>query len=111
MAQPAVPVNEDRTDLLGIPLYWAKASINLPFLWESWIGHVFLATGLKDNIKPHDLLVEPTEVIDEPPPRPESVAEGEDAGAANARRQRDQAAIRRITELNVERRRKEFVLS
>ena len=34
------------------------------------------------------------------------MAEGEDAGAANARRQRDQAAIRRITQLNVERRRK-----
>ena len=61
---------------------------------------------MKDNINPHDLLVEPTEVIDEPPPRPESVVEGEDAGAANARRQRDQAAIRRITELNVEMRRK-----
>ena len=73
MAQPAVPVNEDRTDLLGIPTYWAKASINPPFLWESWFGQFFFA-GLKDNIDPHDLLVEPTGVIDEPPPRPESVA-------------------------------------
>ena len=106
MAQPAVPVNEDRTDLLGIPPYWAKASINPPFLWESWIGQCFLAAGLKDNINLHDLLVEPTEFIDKPPSRPESVAEGEDAGAANVRRQRDQAAIRRITELNKERRRK-----
>ena len=67
---------------------------------------IFLAAGLKDNINPHDLLVEPTEVIDEPPSRPELIAEGEDAGAANARRQKEQAAIRRITELNVERRRK-----
>ena len=106
MAQPAVPVNEDRTDLLGIPLFWAKASINPPFLQESWIGQFFLAAGLKDNINPRDLLTEPTEVIGEPPPRPESIAEGEDAGAANARRQRDQAAIRRITKLNIERRRK-----
>ena len=106
MAQPAVPVNEDRIDLLGVPPFWAKASVNPPFLWESWIGQFFLAAGWKDNINPHDLLVEPSEVIDEPPPRPESVAEGEDAGAVNARRQRDQAAIRRITELNVERRRK-----
>ena len=67
MAQPAVPVNEDRTDLLGIPPFWAKASFNPPFLWESWIGQFFLATGLKDNINPRDLLIEPTEVIDEPP--------------------------------------------
>ena len=106
MAQPAVPVNEDRTDLLGIPPFWAKASINPPFLWESWIGQFFLAAGLKDNINPHDLLTEPTEVVDKPPPRPESIADGEDTGAAEARRQRDQAAIRRINELNIERRRK-----
>ena len=99
-------MNEDRTDLLGIPPYWAKASVSPQFLWESWIGQFFLAAGLKDNINPQDLLVEPTEVIDEPPPRPESVAEGEDAGAADARSRRDQAAIRRIAELNVERRRK-----
>ena len=36
MAQPAVPVNEDRTDLLGIPPFWAKTSINPPFIWETW---------------------------------------------------------------------------
>ena len=68
MAQPAVPVNEDRTDMLGISAFWAKASISPPFLWESWIGRFFLAAGLKDNVNPHDLLVEPNEVIDEPPP-------------------------------------------
>ena len=106
MAQPAVPVNEDRTDLLGIPPFWAKPSINPPFLWESWIGQFFLAVGLKDNINPQDLSVEPAEVIDDPPPKPEAVGNAEDAGEANARALRDQAAVRRITELNVERRRK-----
>ena len=74
MAQPAVPVNEDRTDLLGIPSFWTKASINPQFLWESWICQFFLAAGLKDNINPHDLLIEPAEVLDELPPRPETVA-------------------------------------
>ena len=106
MAQTAVPVNEDRTDLLGVPPFWAKAFINPPFLWESWIGQFFLAAGLKDNINPHDILVEPAEVLDEPPPRHETVADGEDAGTAEARRQRDQAVIRRINEVNVERKRK-----
>ena len=33
MAQPAVPVNEDMTDLLGIPPFWAKTSVNPPFIW------------------------------------------------------------------------------
>ena len=106
MAQPAVPVNEDRTDLLGIPPFWAKPSINPPFLWESRIGQFFLAFGLKDNINPQDLLVEPAEFIDEPPPRAEAVGATEDAGEANARVLRDQAAVRRINELNIERRRK-----
>ena len=103
MAQPAVPVNEDRTDLLGIPPFWAKPSINPPFLWESWIGQFFLAVGLKDNINPQDLLVEPAEVIDR---AREAVGATEDAGEANARILRDQAAVRRINELNIERRRK-----
>ena len=65
-----------------------------------------MAAGLKDNINPHDLLIEPAEVLDEPPPRPETIADGEDAGAVKARRQRDQAAIRRINDLNIERKRK-----
>ena len=99
-------MNEDRTDLLGIPPFWAKPSINPPFLWESWIGQFFLAVGLKDNINPQDLLVEPAEVIDEPPPRAESVGATEDAGEANARILRDQAPVRRINELNIERRKK-----
>ena len=104
MAQPAVPVNEDRTDLLGIPPFWAKSSIIPPFLWESWIGQFFLAVGLKNNINPQDLLVERAEVIDEPPPRAEAVGAMEDAVEANARILRDQAAVRRINELNIERR-------
>ena len=85
MAQPAVPVNEDRIDLLSISPSWAKPYVNPPFLWEPWIGQFFLAVGLKDNINPHDLLVEPAEIIDDPPPKPEAVVTGEDAGEANAR--------------------------
>ena len=65
-------------------------SINPPFLWKSWIGQFFLAVGLKDNINPEDLLVEPAEVIDEPPPRAEAVGATENSGEANARIHRDQ---------------------
>ena len=52
MAQPAVPVNEDRTDLLVIPPFWARTSVNSPFIWETWVGQFFLAVSLKDNISP-----------------------------------------------------------
>ena len=44
--------------------------------------------------------------IDDPPPKSEAVVTGENAAEANARVLRDQAAIRRVNELNVERRRK-----
>ena len=106
MAQPAVPVNEDRTDLLGIPPFWAKPSINPPFLWESWIGQFFLAVGLKDNLNPQDVLTEPVEVIDEPPPKAETAGATETAAETDARLLRDQAAIRRVNDFNTERRRK-----
>ena len=50
--------------------------------------------------------MEPAENIDEPPPRAEEVGPTEDAGEANARVLRDQAAVRRINKMNIERRRK-----
>ena len=99
-------MNEDRTGLLGIPPFWAKPSLNPPLLWESLIGQFFLAVGLEDNVNPQDLLAEPAEIIEEPPPKPETVGTGEDAAEANARVLRDQAAVRRANELNLERRSK-----
>ena len=70
MAQPAVPVNEYRPDLLGIPPFWAKTSVNPPFIWETWVGQFFLAVSLKDNISPGEVLVVPAELVDEPYPKP-----------------------------------------
>ena len=66
----------------------------------------FLAVGLKDNIDPNVLLADPAEIIDEPPPKPETVGTGEDAAEVNARVLRDQAAVQRVKELNLERWRK-----
>ena len=106
MAQPAVPVNEDRTDMLGIPAFWAKPSVNPPLLRESWIGQLLLAVGLKDKINPQDILAEPVEIIDEPLSKPQTITTWEDAAEANDRNLRDKAAVRRVTELNLERRRK-----
>ena len=71
-------MNEDRTALLVIPPFWVKPSVSPPFLRESWISQFFLAAGLKDNINPHDLLVEPAEIIDDPPPKSEALVTGED---------------------------------
>ena len=79
MVQPAVPVNEDRTDLLGIPPFWARTSVNSPFIWETWVGQFFLAVSLKDNISPGELLVAPAELVHEPYPKPEAPSAEENA--------------------------------
>ena len=55
MPQPAVPVNEDRTDLLGIPPFCAKSSVNLLFICRHGWGQFFLAVSLKDNISPEEV--------------------------------------------------------
>ena len=106
MAQPAVPVKEDRTDLLGIPPFWAKTSVNPPFIWETWLGQFFLAVSLKDNISPGELLVAPAELVDEPYPKPEAPSTDENAADVADRNLRMAAANRRIDEYNQERRRK-----
>ena len=72
MAQPAVPVNADRTDQLGIPPFWAKTSVKQAFIWETWVGQFFLAVSLKDIISPGEVLVAPAELVDEPYPKPEA---------------------------------------
>ena len=72
------------------------------FLWETWIDQFFLAVGLQDNINPNDLLDDPADIIDEPPPKPQAPGQGEDAAETSARILRDQAAVRRATEFNQE---------
>ena len=106
MAQPAVPVKEDRTDLLGIPPFWAKISVNPPFIWETWVGQFFLAVSLKDKISPGEGLVAPAELVDEPYPKSEAPGIDENAADVTSRNLRVAAANRRIDEYNQERRRK-----
>ena len=60
--------------------------------------------GLKDNLNPQDVLTEPVEVIDEPPPKAETAGATETAAETDARLLRDQAAIRRVNDFNTERR-------
>ena len=103
MAQPVVPVNEDRTDLLGIPPFWARTSVNPPFIWETWVGQFLLAVSLKDNISPGELLVAPSELVAEPYPKPEAPSTDEKAADVANRNLRIAAANRRIDEYNQER--------
>ena len=99
-------MNEDRTDLLGIPPFWAKTSVNPPFIWDTWVGQFFLAVSLKDNFSPGEVLVAPAELVDESYAKPEAPGTDENSADIANRNLRVAAINRSIDEYNQERRRK-----
>ena len=106
MAQPAVPVKEDRSDLLGIPPFWAKSSVNPLFISETWVGQFFLVISLTDNISSGEMIVAPAKLMDKPYPKLEAPGPSKSEADAANRNLRIAAANRRIDEYNEERRRK-----
>ena len=106
MAQPAVWISEDRTDLLGVPVFWHKPTADPPSSWDSWIGQFNLAITLREKCDPRELLKPPGVVHDDPVPKPEAVGVDEDAVAIANRIARNETAVRRVTEMNEERRAK-----
>ena len=106
MAQPAVPVSDDRTDLLGVSVFWLKPTADPPSSWDSWIGQFSLAITLRERCDPRELLKPPGVVHDDPAPKPEAVGIDEDAAAIANRIARNDAAARRVAEMNEKRRAK-----
>ena len=106
MAQPAVSTSEDRTDLLGVSVFWHKPTADPPHSWDSWIGQFNLAITLRERCDPRELLKPPGVVHDDPAPKPEVVGVDEDAAAIASRIARNDAAVRKVTEMNEERRAK-----
>ena len=106
MAQPAVSISEDRTDLLGVPAFWHKPTADPPNSWDSWIGQFNLAITLRERCDPRELLKPPGVVHDDPVPKAEAVGVDEDASAIANRIARNDAAVRRVAEMNEERRAK-----
>ena len=106
MAQTAVPVSDDRTDLLGVPVFWHKPTADPPSSWDSWIGQINLAITLRERCDPRELLKPPGAVHDDPVLKPEAVRVDEDTAAITNRFARNEAAVRRVAEMNEERRAK-----
>ena len=106
MAQPAVPVSDDRTDLLGVPVFWHKPTADPPSSWDSWIDQFNLAITLRESCDPRELLKPPGVVHDDHVPKPDNVGIDEDAVAIANRIARNDAAARRVAEMNEERRAK-----
>ena len=40
MAQLAVPVAVDQTDMLAVPIFWLKPASDPPSSWDFWIGQI-----------------------------------------------------------------------
>ena len=106
MAQPAVSTSEDRTDLLGVSVFWHKPTADPPHSWDSWIGQFNLAITLRERCDPRELLKPPGVVHNDPAPKPEVVGADEDAAAIASRIARNDAAVRKVTEMKEERGRK-----
>ena len=104
MAQPAIPVFDDRTDLLGVPVFWHKSTADPPSSWDFWIGPFNLVITFRQKCDPRELLKPPAVVHDDPIPKPEAVGLDEDAVAIANRIAKNEAAVRRVEEMNDERR-------
>ena len=103
---PLVPVSDDPTDLLGVPVFWNKPTAGPTCIWVSWIGQFNLAITLRERCDPRELLKPPGIVHNDPVPKLEAVGLDADAAAIANRIARNEAAARRKAEMNEERRAK-----
>ena len=67
-------------------------------------GLTALAVTVKENVNPEVMLEEPKDILEEPPPRPETLREGDNEAATIARNFRDKLARDRVRLENDERR-------
>ena len=93
MAQPAgFAAQDNRTDM-GIPVFWASANLDPPWQFKIWFEQFLMAVTVKENVNPEIFLEDPKDILEEPPPRPETPREGENEDARNARTLRDKLAV------------------
>ena len=98
MAQPAFLINDEMTDLSGLPIHWTKSSLSSPISWDNWLGQFSLGLDKKDNFNVSDINVAPSAAHKDPPQRPETKPDTEAQTEADNRLRRDAAALRRVEE-------------
>ena len=104
MAQPAGFAAKDNRTVMGIPVFWASANLDPPWQFEIWFQQFLMAVKVKENVNPEIILEESKDILEEPPPRPETPREGENENARNARTLRYKLARDRVLLENEERR-------
>ena len=96
MAQPAgFAAQDNRTDM-GIPVFWASANLDPPWQFKIWFEQFLMAVTVKENVNTEIILEEPKDILEEPPPRPETPRDVEKEDARNARILRDKLARDRV---------------
>ena len=96
MAQPAgFAAQDNRTDM-GIPVFWASANLDPPWQFKIWFEQFLMAVTVKENVNPEIILEEPKDILEEPPPSPETPIDGQNEDARNTRILRDKLAIDRV---------------
>ena len=104
MAQPAGFATQNNCTDMGIPVFWASANLDPPWQFKSWFEQFLMAVTVKENVSPEVMLEDPKEILDEPPPGPETPREEENEAATTARNLRDKLARDRVMLENEERR-------
>ena len=105
MAQPAgsgFTAQDNRPDM-GIPVFWASANSDPPWIFETGFDQFLLAVTVKENVDPEVMLEEPKIVLEEPLPVPEPPVQNEDAPAVAEREARNRLARDRVALENEER--------
>ena len=75
---------------MGIPIFWASASLYPPWHFKICLEHFLMAVTFKKNVNP-EIMLEDTKDI-KSTPRPETPRNGEDANAMAARELKDKLA-------------------
>ena len=104
MAQTAGFAAQDNRMDMGVPVFWASANLDSPWPFKIWFEQFLMAVTVKENVNPEIILEEPKDILEEPPPRPETPREGETENATAARNLRDKLARDRLLLENEERR-------
>ena len=106
MAQSAKNLRENTDSLTGTTPFWQNTAASAPNNWEEWLEHFFLVADLKEKCNTRVLLNDPTPVVTEPYPKPETAQTGETGEERTARESRNAAQILKIDAMNAEARRK-----
>ena len=104
MAQTAGFSAQDNLTDMGLPVIWVTANLYPPWQFKIWFEQHLIAVTVKGKVNPEVMLEDPKDILEEPPPRPDTPREGENEATTTARNLRDKLVRDRVMLENEERR-------